>query len=368
MELTEKNYKEDFCAKKISVIIPMYNAEKYIKKTLNSIIEQSYQNWEIIIIENGSEDKSPDIIREYEKKYPEIRMIKGPGKGPGPARNKGLKLAKGDYIVFVDADDYLPDTEIFRKYISIAEPTGADIVVSNYVRLWEDKILPASKHEAFALCSPSSEEFRFRGFFSIGTLSYVWCKFYRSEFLKKQQISFSENSYAEDKLFNIQCYICDAKFAFLEDVGYVYRKNDASVSWQYRSDSTENWFKIAYELKEWIEKKQKEPEKYASLIRYLIFFASFFDAKMEYMQHKNSLRAVRKTLKKYGTNSVGKRVFHELADRKRHLYINQRMWEIMIRTFSFGMKQQWYILLAVGIKMLITQRVDERLSDTGVRE
>ena len=144
MELTEKNYKEDFCAKKISVIIPMYNAEKYIKKTLNSIIEQSYQNWEIIIIENGSEDKSPDIIREYEKKYPEIRMIKGPGKGPGPARNRGLKLAKGDYIVFADADDYLPDTEIFRKYISIAEPTGADIVVSNYARLWEDKILPAA--------------------------------------------------------------------------------------------------------------------------------------------------------------------------------------------------------------------------------
>lgn len=68
--------------KKISVIIPMYNAEKYIKKTLNSIIEQSYQNWEIIIIVNGSEDKSPDIIREYEKKYPEIRMIKGPGKDP----------------------------------------------------------------------------------------------------------------------------------------------------------------------------------------------------------------------------------------------------------------------------------------------
>ena len=137
MEFTEKNCK-------ISVIISVYNAEKYIRETLNSIIDQSYKNWEIILVENGSEDKSPDIIREYEKKYPEIRMIKGPGKGPGPARNRGLKLAKGDYIVFADADDYLPDTEIFRKYISIAEPTGADIVVSNYARLWEDKILPAA--------------------------------------------------------------------------------------------------------------------------------------------------------------------------------------------------------------------------------
>ena len=72
MEFTEKNCK-------ISVIIPVYNAEKYIRETLNSIIDQSYKNWEIILVENGSEDKSPDIIREYEKKYPEIRMIKGPG-------------------------------------------------------------------------------------------------------------------------------------------------------------------------------------------------------------------------------------------------------------------------------------------------
>ena len=140
MEFTEKNCK-------ISVIIPVYNAEKYIRETLNSIIDQSYKNWEIILVENGSEDKSPDIIREYEKKYPEIRMIKGPGKGPGPARNRGLKLAKGDYIVFVDADDYLPHTEIFRKYISIAEPTGADIVVSNYDSICEVNIINESKLE-----------------------------------------------------------------------------------------------------------------------------------------------------------------------------------------------------------------------------
>lgn len=361
MEFTEKNCK-------ISVIIPVYNAEKYIRETLNSIINQSYKNWEIILVENGSEDKSPDIIREYEKKYPEIRMIKGPGKGPGPARNRGLKLAKGDYIVFADADDYLPDTEIFRKYISIAEPTGADIVVSNYARLWEDKILPASKHEAFALCSPSSEEFRFRGFFSIGTLSYVWCKFYRSEFLKKQQISFSENSYAEDKLFNMQCYICDAKYAFLEDVGYIYRKNDMSVSWQYRPDSVENWFKLVYELKSWIEKKDKDPKEYTSLIGYLLIFAAFFDGKMEYMQHKKSLWAVRKVLKKYGSNPMGRKAFTELADRRKKLQITQKLWKIMIRTFSLGMKWRWYLLMSVGIKILVSCRVDERLSDTGLRK
>lgn len=354
--------------KKISVIIPVYNAEKYLRETLDSVIKQSYNNWEILLIENGSKDKSPEIIREYEAQYPGIHMLKGSGKGPGPARNMGLRSAKGDYIVFADADDYLPDVDIFRKYISMAEQTGADIVVSNYARLWENRVLPAVKHETFALCSPYSEEFRFRGFFSVGTLSYVWGKFYRSEFLKKYQIIFGNISYAEDKLFNMECYICDAKYVFLEDTGYIYRKNDTSVSWQYRPDSTQNWFKLANELKGWIEKKNKDPNKYASLTRYLIFFAVFFDAKMEYMQHKKSIWAIRKVLKKYGTNPLGKKVFSELSDRKRKLQLDERMWKIMIRTFSWGMELQWYVLLAAGIKILVAQRVDERLSDTGMRE
>ena len=165
----------------------------------------------------------------------------------------------------------------------------------------------------------------------------------------------------------MQCYICDAKYVFLEDIGYIYRKNDQSVSWQYRSDSAENWFRMAYELKGWLEQKNKNPEEYASLIRYLIFFAAFFDGKMEYMQHRKSLWAVRKVLRKYGSNPIGKKVFTELSDRTRNLQLKQNLWKIMIRTFSTGMKRQWYILMAVGIRMLISHRVDERLSDTGMR-
>ena len=273
--------------KKISVIIPVYNAEKYIRETLDSIIKQSYKNLEIILIDNGSKDRSPDIIQKYEAKYPEIHMIEGSGKGPGASRNRGLKLAKGDYIVFADADDYLPDKDIFCKYINLAEQTDADIVVSNYARLWKDKILPATKHQAFALCSPSSEEFRFQGFFSVGTLSYAWGKLYRREFLRNHQIYFADLSYAEDKLFNMQCHICDAKYAFLEDIGYIYRKNDMSVSWQYRPDSVENWFKLVYELKSWIEKKDKDPKEYTSLIGYLLILRHFLTEKWNICSIKN---------------------------------------------------------------------------------
>lgn len=354
--------------KKISVIIPVYNAEKYIREMLDSIIKQSYKNREIILVENGSKDRTVDIIQEYEAKYPEICVVKESGKGAGAARNRGLKLARGEYIVFADADDYFPDPEIFCKYVNIAEQTNADIVVSNYARLWNKKVLPAAKHESFALCSPSSEEFRFQGFFSVGTLSYVWGKLYRSEFLRKEQIIFKDLSYAEDKLFNMQCYICDAKYVFLEDVGYIYRKNDTSISWQYRPDSVKNWIKIAYELKGWIEKKNKDSKEYSSLISYMILFAVFFDGKMEYAYHKKSLWAIRRILKQYGSNPFGKKAFMELSDRKRNRQLNQQMWKTMVWIFSVGMKKQWYLLMAAGIKILIVSRADERLSDTGIRE
>ena len=101
---------------------------------------------------------------------------------------------------------------------------------------------------------------------------------------------------------------------------------------------------------------------------YLLIFAAFFDGKMEYMQHKKSLWAVRKVLKKYGSNPMGRKAFTELADRRKKLQITQKLWKIMIRTFSLGMKWRWYLLMSVGIKILVSCRVDERLSDTGIRK
>ena len=75
--------------KKISVIIPVYNAEKYLRETLDSVIKQSYNNWEILLIENGSKDKSPEIIREYEAQYPGIHMLKRTWKRPGACQKHG---------------------------------------------------------------------------------------------------------------------------------------------------------------------------------------------------------------------------------------------------------------------------------------
>ena len=196
----------------------------------------------------------------------------------------------------------------------------------------------------------------------------VHCQLYRKAFLDENNIVFSDFEYAEDKLFNMQCYICGARYAFLKECGYIYRKNDNSISFQYHKNSSKCWLGIADTVKQWIKKEKQDPEIYMGLVYYTIFFAAFFDGKMEYVANKHSLRAVKKILKIYGQDTLGKESFQKLFSDKQFQQLQQPMWKIMTRGFSMGMKFQWYLLLATGIKMLIDFRVDERLSDTGLRE
>ena len=354
---------------KISVIIPVHNAEKYIDKAVQSVMEQNYTNWELLLIENGSEDASLDICKKNAEKDSRIQVLKEKNNGAGSARNTGLCSAEGEYIVFIDADDYLPDKSVFQRYMNIAKQIRADIIVSNYVRLWNGKILPAAGHDSFSVYSPDSEEFRFRGFFSVGTLSYVWGKLYRKSFLDQNRITFSEYPYAEDKLFNMQCYVCGAKYAFIERIGNVYRKNEDSVSYKYNPESSRCWLGIAQTFKNWMEEEGKDVEQYEGLIQYTVFFASFFDAKMEYQKRRKSIWMIWKILRIYGNDSIGKDCFAKLAcDRKCIPQLNQKIWRIVIKGFSRGMKWKCYLALSFGIKQLIEHRVDEKLSDTGLRE
>ena len=354
---------------KISVIIPVHNAEKYIDKAVQSVMEQNYTNWELLLIENGSEDASLDICKKNAEKDSRIQVLKEKNKGAGSARNTGLCSAEGEYMVFIDADDYLPDKSVFQRYMNIAKQIRADIIVSNYVRLWNGKILPAAGHDSFSVYSPDSEEFRFRGFFSVGTLSYVWGKLYRKSFLDQNRITFSEYPYAEDKLFNMQCYVCGAKYAFIEQIGNVYRKNEDSVSYKYNPESSRCWLGIAQTFKNWMEEEGKDVEQYEGLIQYTVFFASFFDAKMEYQKRWKSIWVIWKILRIYGNDSIGKDCFAKLAcDRKCIPQLNQKIWRIVIKGFSRGMKWKCYLALSFGIKQLIEHRVDEKLSDTGLRE
>ena len=115
---------------KVSIIIPVYNAEKFIEKGIKSILEQTYKNIEIILINDGSADNSLKIIKKYEKKFPDIiKVYNQKNMGVGKTRNKGIEVSNGDYITFIDADDYI-DSDFIETLMN--KISDNDIIVSGY--------------------------------------------------------------------------------------------------------------------------------------------------------------------------------------------------------------------------------------------
>ena len=102
---------------KVSIIIPVYNAEKTLCRCLDSLVVQTYEDVEIILVNDGSVDSSRNICETYRDKYSQIILINQENAGPATARNVGIDSASGKYISFVDADDYIPDKDVFYKYI-----------------------------------------------------------------------------------------------------------------------------------------------------------------------------------------------------------------------------------------------------------
>ena len=112
---------------KISIIMPVYNSEEYMAETLNSILAQTFQEFELIAVDDGSQDNSVRILQEFQKKISHMTILTQENSGPSAARNNGLKIAKGEYIYFFDSDDILVDDALEKLYQTAAEEE-ADLV------------------------------------------------------------------------------------------------------------------------------------------------------------------------------------------------------------------------------------------------
>lgn len=132
--------------KKVSIVIPVYNAELTIEKCVKSILQQDYKNIEIIVVDDGSTDKTQDIIENYKEKDKRIRYIKQNNSGVSTARNNGMNKAEGEYIVFVDSDDWLKKNMISRM-VEIIEKENVDVVRCNYDDIYEKKTVSGPAYE-----------------------------------------------------------------------------------------------------------------------------------------------------------------------------------------------------------------------------
>lgn len=208
--------------KKISIIVPTYNVEKYIDKALKSIVKQTYKNLEIILIDDESKDSSIEICEKYMKQDKRIKIIHQKNKGLSGARNTGLEVATGEYIMFIDPDDIFEIDACENLYKEI-EKTNADYVIANYRNMDEDDTKwkkPAFDTEKYKKMKVSIEN-PIKCFYVMN--SGVWNKIFRKEFLDEIGAKFVEKVPAEDAIFATYCFIKAKKVYYTPEVVYNYR-------------------------------------------------------------------------------------------------------------------------------------------------
>ena len=200
---------------KVSLIIPVYNVEDYIEKCLNSVVNQTLKDMEIIIVNDGATDNSKQKIEKYLKKYPKIKYLEKENGGLSDARNYGMPYAKGEYIAFLDSDDYV-EQNMYEEMYSIAKKENADMVDCNFV--WE---YPNKKKEDIGEIYTSKKEMIEKGHV------VAWNKLIRREILEEAKIKFPVGLRYEDMEFFYKLVPYVNKVSFVKKclVHYVQREN-----------------------------------------------------------------------------------------------------------------------------------------------
>ena len=211
-------------APKFSIIIPVYNVEEYLAQSLDSVLAQSFADFETVCVNDGSKDSSLSILREYEKKDSRIRVIDQKNSGVSAARNAGVAAAIGEYIAYLDADDVFAPNLLERMNDEI-EATKADIVVFGIKDMidsapdaWFDYVATTSS----AFFTPFSPNALFH---QAGAYPFMWRNVYRREMLVKNHVTFDENlKLGEDTAYQFMAFPCARRIRYIPDKLYIYRR------------------------------------------------------------------------------------------------------------------------------------------------
>lgn len=220
--------------KMMSIIVPVYNVEKWLSQCIESIINQSYKNLEIILINDGSTDSSEEICNYYQQKDQRIRILNQQNEGPSKGRNNGIKHSIGEYIMFMDSDDFLSDQTIVSKFVEILETSQSDFIYTTYCRFNDGdssqitEILPLNIEDDFVKSHNGIEILSQL----IRCNSYhhaPYLKVCRRDFLINNQLYFTEGLYHEDAEWTAKVFYYAKKVSVYKQPYYMRRMRENSI-------------------------------------------------------------------------------------------------------------------------------------------
>lgn len=334
----------------ITVIVPVYNVEKYINRCVDSIINQSYTNLEIILVDDGSLDNCGQICDKYANEDARVKVIHKKNGGLGFARNSGMEVSTGKYVMFVDGDDYIENNMVINLYTDLKN-NKADTCIGGFRRVEKNQVIEVKNKFAGMqiigdkiltdiLAKMFGPDYVHNDFIEMS----VWKVLFSNEIIKEHNLKFpSEREFiSEDIIFDTEYYSFSNKVYMSSDCGYFYCDNGDSLTNSYRKDRFQKQIILNCELKRRaIILNILEDVKYR--LDNLLIALARYSIKLEVLySNKNGKMIVKENIKNICNSSELKEALAQYNDTG-------------VRTFSkiinFMIKKQWINLLILVMKI-----------------
>ena len=295
----------------ISVIVPVYNVEKYVKNCIDAILNQTLRNIEIILIDDGSTDGCGKICDEYKEKDPRIKVIHQKNKGLGLARNAGIKVASGEYLGFVDSDDCIA-TNFYETLYNNALKYNADISYCSWIKFVGD--IPECPQTEQSILVYKDEQIQEYLYNRIGMPpnekndnlygASVWCGIFKKSLIDNNSLEFvSERQFiAEDMIFDIDIISVSNTIVHSDQQLYFYRTNPKSLTGVYKKDRFEKNVELIHEMDRRLGKKFCDNSYGKHLSRYFLTVARIAILQEVYFRKINGNKVAIENIRRIAQN------------------------------------------------------------------
>ncbi len=256
---------------KISIVVPVYNTAQYLPQCMDSLINQSFRDIEIIAVNDGSTDSSLDVLNQYAENDSRVRVIDKINEGVSVARNTALEGIVGEFLMFVDSDDWI-ELDTCQKALQVIEQYNCDVVMWSYIREFgDDSVRKKIFEKTIIYNSENVKKYIHRRFVggignelskpeNLDALCPIWGKLYKTSIIKNNHIIFNDirkiGTY-EDGIFNLHLFKYVSKAVFINEFFYHYRKNNnVSITSQYNPFLVEQWVALFGLMESYIDDNQ----------------------------------------------------------------------------------------------------------------
>ncbi len=251
-----------------SVILPIYNVEKYLAECIESVLSQSFKDYELILVDDGSKDSSGRICDEYAQKDSRIKVLHKENGGLSDARNYGTERASGDYIVYIDSDDYVVSTEFLSDLSMKIEDTHSDIVLYKYSKFFEDSktLTECTFSLRFAEEINDPDELLYELVKHDAYYGMAWVKAFRRELVEKNDIKFQKGLLGEDMDWYFDIVLCAKTYSAIDRSYIAYRQRSGSITSSHRLKNLTDFIDILEKWSDKIENADISEKKRAALM------------------------------------------------------------------------------------------------------